>query len=79
MSRKPYIKPQVSKLTITSKILRMIDAKGFREVFYEELQERRKTDPRISERAIFDLLNKDYYDIFNKYRYADYNSFKQLK
>lgn len=77
--KKPYIKPAVKQVMINSRVLRMIDRQGFRDIFYEELQARRKTELKISEREVFDSLNQEYYDVFNRYRYSDYNSFKQLK
>lgn len=79
MSKKKYIKPQVKQVMINSRVLRMIDRQGFRDIFYEELQARRKTELKISEREVFDSLNQEYYEVFNRYRYSDYNSFKQLK
>jgi hypothetical protein len=57
----------------------MIDRKGFLDIFYEDLQAKRKENPKISEREVFDCLNQEYYEAFNRLRYSDYNSFKQLK
>jgi hypothetical protein len=79
MSKKPYIKPRVSEVIISSRVLRMIDRKGFLEIFYDDLRAKRQENPKISEREVFDSINQEYYEAFSKYRYSDYNSFKQLK
>jgi len=66
-------------MEIPLKILRMIDCRGFMAVFNEELEKRRKADPKISEKQVFDDLNDEYYQIFNKFRYSDYYTFKVIK
>jgi len=66
-------------MEIPLKILRMIDWKGFMAVFNEELERRRKIDPKISEKEVFDELNEEYYNYFNKFRYSDYYTFKKIK
>ena len=76
---KPYDKPGIKKVEVTSQFLRMIDKFGFIEVFYEELVARRKVDPGISEESVFDELNKEYFDVLGQFRYASYDCFKQLK
>lgn len=75
--KKPYIKPTVKKIEVDSQIIRMFTRKGFIEVFWEELQFRRKEDPKISEKAVFDHLNDKFYKIFNEFRYSSYDSFRQ--
>jgi hypothetical protein len=76
---KPYLKPGVKKIEVTSQFLRMIDKFGFIEVFYEELVARRKIDSGISEESVFDDLNKEYFDVLGVFRYSSYDCFKQLK
>lgn len=75
--KKPYIKPEVKRVEVDSQIIRMFSRKGFIEVFWEELQAKRKLDPGISERAVFDCLNQKFYEVFNEFRYSSYDSFRQ--
>jgi hypothetical protein len=74
---KAYEKPRVSKIEVEAKVIRMFTHAGFAEVFWEELQERRKDDPRVSREAVFDVLNEKFYSVFNEFRYSSYDSFRQ--
>lgn len=74
---KPYLKPEAKKVEVDSQIMRMIDKRGFIEVFWEELATRRKADPCISREAVFDALNKRYYEVLGSFRYSSYDSFRQ--
>jgi len=77
MSKKPYIKPQVNRVEVDNQVIRMFTRQGFIEVFWEELQARRKDNPKITEKAVFDMLNQKFYEIFNEFRYSSYDSFRQ--
>jgi hypothetical protein len=77
MSKKKYIKPEVKRVEVDSQVIRMFTRQGFIEVFWEELQDQRKINPRISEKAVFDKLNQKFYEIFNEFRYSSYDSFRQ--
>jgi len=79
MSKKKYTKPEVNRVEVDNQVIRMFTSQGFLEVFYEELQSQRKINPKISEKLVFDSLNKRFYDVFNEFRYSDYNAFKRRK
>jgi hypothetical protein len=76
---KPYIRPVVSKIEVDEQIIRMFTREGFTEVFWEELLQQRKTNPKISEKAVFDSLNQKFYNVFREFRYSSYDSFKHIK
>lgn len=75
--KKPYEKPEARKVEVDSSIIRMFTRKGFIEVFWEELKSRRKGDPKISEKTVFDDLNERFFNVFGEFRYSNYNSFRQ--
>lgn len=75
--KKPYIKPEVTRVEVDGQLIRMFTRQGFIEVFWEELQAQRKVNPKITEKAVFDMLNEKFYKIFNEFRYSSYDSFRQ--
>jgi hypothetical protein len=77
MTKKPYEKPQVSKIEVDVQIIRMFTRQGFIEVFWEELILKRKENPKVTEKAVFDELNDKFYSIFKEFRYSSYDSFRQ--
>ena len=74
---KPYIKPEVKKVEVDSQIIRMFTKQGFIDVFWEELQLRRKTDCNVCAKVVFDDLNQKFYEVFQEFRYSSYDSFRQ--
>ena len=72
-----YIKPEVKEVKIDCQIIRMFTRQGFIDVFWEELQEQRKENPKVSQRAVFDYLNQKFCDIFGEFRYSCYDTFRQ--
>jgi hypothetical protein len=77
MNRREYHKPEIKVIPVTSQLLRMYTKKGFIEVFWEEVQRQRKENPKVTEKAVFDELNEQFYEIFNEFRYSSYDSFRQ--
>jgi len=77
MNKKAYEKPRVSKVEVDSQIIRMFTRQGFIEVFREELKARRKENPKITEKEVFDSLNQKFLEVFNEFRYSSYDSFRQ--
>jgi hypothetical protein len=75
--KKPYVKPEIKKVEVDSQIIRMFTRQGFIEVYWEELCEKRKADPAISCKQVFDELNEKFYSIFQEFRYSSYDSFRQ--
>jgi len=75
--KRPYKKPEVEKIEIDPKLIIMLTRDGFKEIFWSELAEKRKINPKISARKVFDELNEKYYQTFGIYRYSDYDSFRR--
>lgn len=73
-----YIKPDARKIEVDTQIIRMFTRKGFVEVFWEELQLQRHDNEKISHKAVFDILNQKFFDVFGEYRYSSYDTFKQI-
>lgn len=74
---KKHTKPEVDKVTIDVKFILMLTPSGFRDVFWDELAKKRKENPGITQKEVFDLLNEEYYRVFGVYRYSDYDSFRR--
>ncbi len=74
---KSYEKPRVSKIEVDSQVIRMFTRRGFIDVFWEELIDQRKINPKISEKDVFDKLNEKFFEVFGEFRYSNYMSFKQ--
>ena len=74
---KPYIKPEIKKVEVDSKIIRMFTRQGFIEVYWEELKAKRHENPEITAKQVFDELNEKFYSVFQEFRYSSYDSFRQ--
>lgn len=75
--KKSYEKPRVSKIEVDSQIIRMFTREGFIEVYWEELQVKRRENPDITCKQVFDDLNEKFYSVFQEFRYSSYDSFRQ--
>jgi hypothetical protein len=75
--KKSYVTPSIDKIQMDSQVIRMISKQGFIEVFWEELALQRKTKPDVSREAVFDCLNRKYYEVLGSFRYSSYDSFRQ--
>jgi len=63
---------------IDVKVIRMLSPRGCVELFWEELQIARETDPNITRETVFDRLNEHYRIITGDFRYKDYDSFRKI-
>lgn len=79
MIKKPYLKPTVSKVEMDSDIIRMLTKQGFADLFWERLQEARKSDPCITQEAVFNTLNQKYSSCIGCDRYSSYDSFRRRR
>ena len=76
---KPYVKPELKVVTLSSQVIRMLTREGFIEVFWEELKAMRAVNEKVTHEEVFNRLNELYYKSFGTYRYSDYSSFKRRK
>lgn len=77
--KKPYTPPAVSKVEMDSDIIRMLTKKGFADLFWERLQEARKTNPCITQETVFDMLNEKYFKVIGCTRYSCFDSFRKVR
>ena len=67
------------KILIDAEIIEMCTAKGFSDIFWRELRERRKEDPFVSNEKIFDEINARFEKAIGRKRYSSYQSFMKVK
>jgi hypothetical protein len=79
MTKKPYLKPTVSKVEMDSDIIRMLTKQGFADLFWEKLREKKKKNPSITQEAIFNELNEKYTCAIGCTRYSDFESFRKVR
>jgi hypothetical protein len=77
MKNDSYKKPQVTKIEVDADIMRMFTREGFVDLFWERLQVARRTDPSITQEAVFDELNAHWSRVMGSLRYSCYDSFRQ--
>ena len=66
------------KILIDAEIIEMFTAKGFSDIFWRELRERRKDDPFVSNEKVFDELNALFERAIGRKRYSSYHSFVKV-
>jgi|GEM_PF-2364469 isopenicillin N synthase-like dioxygenase len=74
---KKYVKPTVTRHALDAEIAQMFTDQGFFDLFDRKLQEARKSDPMITQKSVFELMNKKWFDLFERFRYSSYDSFRQ--
>jgi hypothetical protein len=79
MTKKPYIKPTVSKVEIDSDVIKMLTKQGFADLFWQRLQEARKIDPCATQEDVFNTLNSKYTTAIGCSRYSCYDSFRNVR
>lgn len=79
MTKKHYSSPGVSRIEMDSDIVRMLSKQGFVDLFWERLQEARKTDKSTSQETVFNTLNEKYMHAIGCKRYANYESFRNVR
>lgn len=93
--KKPYVKPTVSApqhppkggnpitreqfIQMDGDVIRMLTKQGFADLFWERLQEERKTDTCISQEAVFNALNEKYLKAIGCTRYSCFDSFRIVR
>ncbi len=56
-------------MEITARVLQMITKKGFISLFWEEVER------ATTQKEAYERLEKEYFKVFGKRRYANFNSF----
>ena len=75
--KRTYNKPEAKMIVVSSKLIRMVTKAGFIEVFWEELQSKRRENCKVTEKAVFDEMNESFLAVFGEFRYSSYDSFRQ--
>jgi len=66
------------KILIDAEIIEMFTAKGFADIYWRELRERRKDDPFVSNEKVFDDINARFERAIGRKRYSSYQSFVKV-
>ncbi len=59
-----------------ARLWRMATRRGFAALFWEELASRRKADPAVTRRAVFEELNALFEGEFGEPRFPSYDTFR---
>lgn len=59
-----------------ARLWRMVTRRGFAALFWEELASRRKADPAVTRRAVFEDLNSLFESEFGEPRFSSYDTFR---
>ena len=52
---------------------------GFIREFWRRLHEMRGADPSISQEAVFELLNEEYFAVFHEYKFSSFDAFRKRR
>jgi hypothetical protein len=72
-----YVAPKCTRVEVDQDIMRMFTRQGFIDLFWERLQEARRSDPATSMECVFDALNNHWCEVMGELRYSSYDSFRQ--
>lgn len=61
---------------ISPRAIRMINRRGFIDLFWEELARRRKVEQTVTHEQVYESLESEYYAEFRQRRYSNYESFR---
>ena len=61
------------------RIFRMISPLGFVNLFWEEIKQAANLGKHITHEQAFDKLNSEYFESTGKFRYKNFQSFKNIK
>jgi hypothetical protein len=71
--------PGVSKPEIDSDVIKMLSKQGFADLFWQRLQDARKTDSSTSQETVFNALNDKYLAAIGCKRYSNYECFRKVR
>ena len=77
MKTKTYVKPPCTKVEVDADVIRMFTREGFVDLFWQRLQEARRSDPATTQEAVFNSLNDHWCRVMGSFRYSCYDSFRQ--
>ena len=60
-------------------IHRLVSDEGFIAEFWSRLKEMRAKDPDVTQEAVFDSLNDEYYEVFGTYRFKSFDAFRKRR
>lgn len=67
----------MSKNEITGRVLRMMSKNGFVDLFWSDLAEAQREDPKATRKDVFDNMNAEYAEAIGELRYRDFESFRK--
>ena len=58
---------------------RLVTDEGFIRAFWNELAERRKVDPSVSQEDVYEALNEEYRSVFGTDRFRSFDAFRKRR
>jgi hypothetical protein len=69
----------IPKTEIDSDVIQMLSKQGFIDLFWQRLQDARKTDSSTSQETVFNALNDKYLAAIGCKRYSNYECFRKVR
>lgn len=60
-------------------VMQLITKAAFIETFWRTLRECRSTNPRVTQREVFDMLNDRYEELSGEPRFSSFDSFRKCR